>query len=139
MNPPPTAITSIGNPVEHIGNLIRHWVFYDTKISDLNKQIGSARSTRNTYETEILQKLRENKIINPVIQTAGGRLIVSDDKHTTPLTFTNIESLLHKYYARKPGAQDETNDILKFIKANRETTITQCLKRQGAPRTRNTT
>jgi hypothetical protein len=75
--------------------------------------------------------------MNPVIQIGGGgRLIVSEDKHTTPLTFTNIESLLHQYYAKKPGTRDETADIIKFIKEKRETTTTPCLKRQGAARSR---
>ena len=122
---------------EQIGNLIRHWVFYDTKIADLNKQIKSARDSRNAYEAQALQMMSAMSLKNPVIQIGGGgRLIVSEDKHTAPLTFTNIESLLHQYYATKPGARDETGEIIKFIKAHRETTVSPCLKRQGVPRTR---
>jgi len=124
-------------PTEQIGNLIRHWVFYDTKITDLNKQVKSARDSRNAYEAQTLQMMSAMSLKNPVIQIGGGgRLIVSEDKHTAPLTFTTIESLLHDYYAKKPGARDETADIIKFIKANREVTVSPCLKRQGVPRTR---
>jgi hypothetical protein len=124
-------------PAEQIGNLIRHWVFYDTKIADLNKQVKSARDSRNAYEAQALQMMSAMSLKNPVIQIGGGgRLIISEDKHTAPLTFTNIESLLHDYYAKKPGARDETADIIKFIKANREVTTSPCLKRQGVPRTR---
>lgn len=122
--------------VEQIGNLIRHWVHYDTNIATLNKQLKTARDMRTNYETQILQKLKETHVMNPVIQIGSGRLIVSEDKHSAPLTFTNIETLLNQYYAKKPGARNETPDIIKFIKENREVTSTPCLKRQGAPRSR---
>jgi hypothetical protein len=124
-------------PTEQIGNLIRHWVFYDNKIAELNKQVKSARESRNAYEAQTLQMISAMSLKNPVIQIGGGgRLLVSEDKHTAPLTFTTIEALLHDYYAKKPGSRDETADIIKFIKANRETTVSPCLKRQGVPRTR---
>jgi hypothetical protein len=122
---------------EQIGNLIRHWVFYDTKLAELNKQIKSLRESRNAYEAQALQMITTMNLKNPVIQIGGGRrLIVSEDKHSAPLTFTNIESLLHQYYAAKPGARDETTDIIKFIKEKRETTTTPCLRRQGVARSR---
>ena len=130
MTPPPS-----GN-VQEIGNLIRHWVHYDNSIAELNKQVKKTRDLRNGYEGQILQKLRSTNMVNPVIQIGGGRLVISEDKHSTPLTFTNLESMLHQYYAKNPGARDETLDIIKFIKTNREIIVTPCLKRQGAPRTR---
>ena len=80
--------------------------------------------------------LRSNNMSNPVIQIGDGRLIVSEDKYHSPLTFTSLESLLHQYYAKKPGAKDETADIIKFVKSNRDTTLSTCLKRQGAARSR---
>jgi hypothetical protein len=129
MNTPPDS-------VEQIGNLIRYWVHYDSTIGALNKQIGAARVKRNEYESQILQKLKETHATNPVIQIGGGRLIISEDKQSAPLTFTNLETLLQQYYAKKPGARNETADIIKFIKENRVVTTTPCLKRQGAPRSR---
>ena len=123
---------------QQIGNIIRHWVHYDNTIAELNKQVKTARDARNNYEAQALQMIRALNMTSPVIQIGGGRLIVSEDKHSTPLSFTNLEGLLHRYYATKPGARDETGDILKFIKANRETTVTPCLKRQGAGRSRDT-
>lgn len=136
MNSPPTDMTG-GTPVEQIGNLIRYWVHYDNKLAELNKELKTLRATRNKYEADILQKLRDNNIMNPVIQTGAGRLIIGEDKHSAPLTFANIETLLHKYYTKKQG-RDETADIIKFIKENRETTVTPYLKRQGAPKSRGT-
>ena len=129
----PTTLTA----TEQIGNLIRHWVYYDTKLAELNKQVKSMRDSRNAYEAQALQMIHAMSLKNPVIQIGGGgRLIVSEDKHSAPLSFTNLESLLHSYYASKPGSRDETDQIIKYIKANRETTVTPCLKRQGAARSR---
>jgi len=124
------------SPTQQIGNLVRHWVHYDNAIAELNKQVKAARDARNNYEAQVLQMLKASNMTNPVIQIGSGRLIVSEDKHHAPLSFTSLESMLNQYYAKKPGARDETADILKFIKTNRETTLTSCLKRQGVPRTR---
>ena len=120
------------SPVQQIGNLVRYWVHYDNTITTLNKQTKAARDMRTTYETQILDSLKTSNIVDPVIQIGDGRLIVSADKHTAPLTFTSLDSLLHQYYGKKPGSKDETADILKFIKENRETTVTPCLKRQAS-------
>lgn len=132
--PPPSTLQTGG--VQQIGNLIRHWVHYDNNLSELNKEIKTIRDTRNNYEAQVLQMLRVMNMTNPVIQISGGRLIIGEDKHTAPLTFTNLESLLHQYYAKKPGSRDETSEIIKFVKANRETTATPCLKRQGDAKSR---
>jgi hypothetical protein len=128
--------TGGGDIVQQIGNLIRYWVHYDNTLSELNKKVKSTRDTRNNYETQILEMLKKTNLAQPVIQIGGSRLIISEDKHSSPLTFTNLDSLLHQYYATKPGARDETSDIIKFIKANRDVVITPCLKRQGPPRSR---
>jgi hypothetical protein len=126
-----TSLTGGGDIIQQIGNLIRYWVNYDNTLIQLNKQVKKTRETRNAYETQILQMFRTANMTNPIIQIGGGRLVISEDKHTAPLTFTNLESLLHQYYASKPGTRDETGDIIKFIKTNRETTVNTCLKRQN--------
>jgi hypothetical protein len=132
MNAPPPATT----PIQQIGNLIRHWVHYDDTIVELNKQVKSARDNRKSYEANILQMLKTTNMTNPVIQIGGGRIILGEDKQQEPLNYTNLPLLLQQYYAKKPGARDETEDIMKFIKANREIRATPCLKRQGAQRSR---
>lgn len=137
MNTPPVPPPAGGGTlIQQIGNLVRHWVHYDDTIVELNKQVKSARDTRKSYEANILQMLKTTNITNPVIQIVGGRIILGEDKQQEPLNYTNLPSLLHQYYAKKPGARDETEDIMKFIKANRETRATPCLKRQGAQRSR---
>jgi hypothetical protein len=76
------------------------------------------------------------KMTRPVIQIAGGRLLVGEDKSQQPLSFTMLETMLDKYYAAKPGARPETKEILKYIRENRTSQVTPCLKRHMTQRTR---
>ena len=128
--------TPIPTLTQQIGNLIRYWVHYDNTLARLNKEVKDTRDKRNNYEGQVLQMIRQANMTNPVIQIGGGRVTIGEDKHQTPLSFTAIESMLHQYYAKKPGARDETADIIKFIRSNRESHMTPCLKRQGAARSR---
>jgi hypothetical protein len=113
---------------------VRYWVHYDTNLQALNKQVKATRDARNAYETQILQGLRTaNMGANPVIQIAGGRILVSEERYQQPLSIRAIEEFLHQYYRQKPGARDETADILKFIKAQRKVEMTPCLRRQMTP------
>jgi len=67
---------------------------------------------------------------NAIIQISGGRITVHEEKHAQALTLQRLESLLHDYFGKKaPGSDDETADILAFIKANRGATIETRLKK----------
>jgi hypothetical protein len=123
MSIPPTAM-------EELGNSIRHWVHYDTMLATLNKQAKNVRDLRQVYEEQTLQKLKAANAENAIIQIAGGRVIVSEEKYTQPLSFKNLEIMLHQYYRQKHGAPDETTAILQFIRSQRQTQVSKCLKRQ---------
>jgi hypothetical protein len=67
---------------------------------------------------------------NAIIQIAGGRLTVHEEKHANPLTLQRLEELLHGYFQqRPPGSDDETSAIMSYIKANRGATIETKLKK----------
>ena len=57
-------------------------------------------------------------LFRSIIQIVGGKLKVVEEKHSTPLSYKNLEESLHNYYFQKKKI-DETNDIIKFIKSNR--------------------
>jgi hypothetical protein len=119
--------------MQDLGNIIRQWVHFDTLVANFNKQVHNARQFRDKIEKEILQKLKGSNYEKAVIQIAGGRIIVSDEKHTQPLTFKTLEELLHEYYRQRPVQhqnKDETADILKFIKTHRSFETYYKLKRQ---------
>jgi hypothetical protein len=116
--------------LQTLGSLVRNWVHYDTLIGNINKQVLATRRERETYEKQILQLLKTYKYEKAVIQISGGKLMVHNEKHSQPLTFSSLESLLHDYYKhKKPGAQDETAAIVKFIKENRSIETGLKLKR----------
>jgi hypothetical protein len=121
---------------EMIGKLIRYWVHYDNKIAELNKEIRGIRETKQVYEQEVLQALAKSPLVNPVIQIGDGRIVVGQDKSQQPLSYTMIETTLNKYYAMKPGSKNETKDILKFLREQRTTEMTPCLRRITNPTSR---
>ena len=115
-----------------LGNQVRHWVHFDNLLIDLNKQIQHTRTTRQTYENTIIQTLKNTNHEKAVLQIAGGRILLVEEKTTKPLTFTSLELMLNEYYRQRgsPG-RDETQDILKFIKGHRFVEVTAKLKRQA--------
>jgi hypothetical protein len=115
--------------LETVGNLVRHWVHSDNAISEANKKLKEMRDTKEMYEQQILQLLKASSLKQPVIQIAGGRILVSEDKTSQPLSFTMLEGMLNNYYASRPGSRPETKEILKYIRENRTSQISPCLKR----------
>jgi|UniRef100_A0A6C0JVA8 hypothetical protein len=115
--------------MEDLGKLVRHWVHFDTLISNFNKQIQAARKERDAYENTILVKLRQANYEKAIIQIDGGRLTVNEEKHHQALTFKSLEELLHLYYRANTGRKDETAEIIKFIRENRTFEITKALKK----------
>ena len=106
--------------LQSLGNLVRSWVHYDTLTANFNKQAQNTRRERDVYEEQILKTLKTSNYEKAVIQISGGKLLVQDEKHSQPLTFTSLKELLHEYYLHKrPGGADETDAVLKFIKENR--------------------
>ncbi len=97
----------------------------------MNKQVKQVRDARNNYEAQILQAFRAANLANPVVQIGGGRLTVAEERHTQALSLKSLEGLLHQYYRQRPGARDETPDILKFIRAQRSVDSRQILRRSS--------
>jgi hypothetical protein len=115
-----------------LGDLIRYWAHYDMMLAGLNKKIRDVRDLRAKYETQVLERLRIHKAENAIIQIVGGRISVSEDKYVQPLSFKSLESMLHQYYIKK-GRTDETNEIVAFIRGQRQTDVSKCLKRHMTP------
>lgn len=126
-------MTSITTPlnVDELGDQVRHWVHFDNLLLNLNKQVQDTRHKRQAYETTILNTLKGTQYEKSVIQIAGGRLLIAEERHNKPLTFGSLELMLHEYYRQNgsPG-NDETKEIIKFIKGHRSLEITKRLKRQ---------
>jgi hypothetical protein len=115
---------------QSLGVMVRSWVHFDNLAATFSRQAQQARSARARWEEQILGILRANKMTNSIIQITGGRLTVAEEKHSQPLTLQRLESLLHEYYSKKPaGSDDETMDIMNYIKQNRGHTLETRLKK----------
>ncbi len=118
-------VTTTGLP-----ELIRSWVHYDNLAATHSRLAQQARTARSLWEKQVLDYLKLNNLMNATIQITNGRLTVQQEKHAQPLTMQRLESLLHEYYNTKPpGSDDETSDILEFIRKNRTHTVETKLKK----------
>ena len=116
--------------MSELGSLVRYWVHYDTALTAANRQAQQARLSKEQYETKILDLLAAARYENAVIQIAGGRLQVNEERKTQSLTFKSLEEMLHEYFRQRPGPfQDETDSILKFIKGHRQVEHVKRLKK----------
>lgn len=110
--------------------MIRSWVHYDNLAATHNRLAQQARTARSLWEKQVIEYMRTNNLMNATIQITNGRLTVHEEKHAQPLTVQRLESLLHEYFNTKPmGSDDETADILEFIKKNRVHVIETKLKK----------
>ena len=117
-----------------LGSLVRHWVHFDGQVSQLNRQAAAARASRDQYEQRILDTLKQARYDTAVIQIAGGRITVAEEKKSQTLTFKSLEDMLHEYFRQRPGPyQDETAAILKFVKGHRQVESVRRLRKIMAP------
>ena len=118
---------------QSLAEMIRSWVHFDNLSATFTRQAQQARTARARWETQIIEYLRQTNMANAIIQIAGGKLSIAEEKHTNPLTITRIEELLHEYYERSGRkAADETTDIIKFLKSERGSNVSKKLKKQTA-------
>jgi hypothetical protein len=125
ITPPQAPVNS-----QEIGFLVRNWVHYDNLATGLYRQTINARKVRDEFETKILDSLRASNMENAIIQIAGGRLLVQQERHNQPLTLTRIEEILHTYYTSR-NMPDDTGNIMKFMKKQRGFEVVKKLRKQS--------
>ena len=109
---------------------VRHFVHYDSLTKSLQQQTTNARQVKDQYEDKIVGALHDHNMNNATTQIANGRLQLLSEKHPAPLNFQTLQSLLNDYFKAKGGAYpNETENIMKYIRANRKNVMTERLKR----------
>ena len=129
MNQPPATPNT-----QELAHYVRNYVHYDNLATGLYRQTVNARKVREEYEDKILSNLRVHNMENAVIQIAGGRLVVHEERHNQPITLSRMEELLHAYFLSK-NIPDDTQDIMRFIKKQRGYETVKRLKKQTGPAT----
>ena len=113
-----------------IGTAVRYFLHYSNLASSFYKQYGSAKKVKDDYEKQIINTLRQSGMEKATIQINGGQITVVDKREPNQLSLTKIEELLHGYFRQK-GGQDQSLDIMTFIRSNRGYTMNKYLKQTG--------
>jgi hypothetical protein len=117
-----------------LAELVRSWVHFDNLAATFNRQTQQARSARFRYEEQIMEFLRSNRMTNAIIQIAGGRLTMHEEKHAQPLTLQRLESILNEFYMKKNNnshvaALEDVKEVMAYIKENRGHTLETKLRK----------
>ena len=131
-----TAIAAASAPMntQELAFWVRNWVHYDNLATGLYRQTSNARKVRDEFEEKILATLRSTNMENAIIQIAGGRLNVHEERHNQPMTLGRLEEMLHAYYLSR-SAPDDTQNIMNFIQKQRGSEVVKKLKKQTGPAT----
>ena len=104
---------------------IKRWVELDNKIKESAEEVRDIRTEKSVIHDEILEIVEEKQLGKATVNISDGKLRFVDTKHTTPLTLTYVEKCLGELITNKTQVQQ----IMTYIKKNRETKITTEIKR----------
>lgn len=104
---------------------IKRWVELDNKIKLTSEEVRDIRTEKSVINDEILEIVEEKQLSKATVNISDGKLKFVQLKHTAPLTLTYIEKCLSDLITN--GKQVE--QIMTYIKKNRETKTTMDIKR----------
>lgn len=105
---------------------IKKWVDYDNRIDAYNSKIKSLKDEKLTLTNKITTHMEANKMNNTIINITGGKIKLTEQSISTPLSYKFLEDSLNKYFNQDP---DKVGDIIDFLKQNRSTRKNVVLKR----------
>jgi len=103
---------------------VKNWVILDQKIQMINEKTKQIRELKSTITTDICDYMKRNNITSN-IGISNGELRMYDKKDYKPLTFTYVEKCLNEIIKDKTHVEY----IIKYLKDNREITVSQDIKR----------
>jgi hypothetical protein len=104
---------------------IKRWVELDNQIKSSADEVRDIRTEKAVIGDEILDIVEEKKLDKATVNISDGKLRFVAAKHTAPLTLTYVEKCLSELITN--GKQVE--QIMSYIKKNRETKTTMEIKR----------
>ena len=104
---------------------IKRWVELDNRIKESNDIFKDIRTEKSVIHDEIIELVEEKQLGKVTVNISDGKLKFVSSKHTAPLTLTYIEKCLTELITN--GKQVE--QIMAYIKKNRETKISTDIKR----------
>ena len=111
--------------MERFQNNIQKWVELDNKVKNLNEEIRAYRNQKNELADDIFAVVEINNLKKAVIEISDGSLKFNTVKNTPPLTL----KFIHKCLSECIDNTDTVDNLLKYIKSQRESKYVQQIKR----------
>jgi hypothetical protein len=105
-------------------NNIKEWVAADNDLRILNGHVKELRDKRNSINEDIIRYIETNQLNTSTIQLSDGSIKFATQKIYAPLTYTFLQDALIKILP-----ENEVKNIIEYIKQNRVTTPSTCIKR----------
>lgn len=125
MNPTSIMTAASHTQTQTLEAKIKRWVELDNQIKTSADEVRDIRTEKAVIGDEILDIVEEKKLDKATVNISDGKLRFVAAKHTAPLTLTYVEKCLSELITN--GKQVE--QIMSYIKKNRETKTTMEIKR----------
>ena len=122
---PTSIMTATHTTPPTLESKIKRWVELDNKIKESSEEVRDIRTEKSIINDEILEIVEEKQLGKATVNISDGKLRFVAAKHTTPLTLTYIEKCLGELITNSK----QVEQIMTYIKKNRETKITTEIKR----------
>ena len=122
---PTSIMTAIHATPPTLESKIKRWVELDNKIKESSEEVRDIRTEKSIINEEILEIVEEKHLGKATVNISDGKLKFVSAKHTAPLTLTYIEKCLGDLITNAK----QVEQIMTYIKKNRETKITTEIKR----------
>lgn len=105
---------------------IKSWVENDNKINLLTQKIKDLRDEKTSLHNKIISYIQSNNLDKTTINITGGKIKLSEQVTSTPLTYKYLEEGLKKYF---DNDNNKVEDIINYLKTNRKSSKNVFLKR----------
>jgi hypothetical protein len=106
-------------------NNIKTYITLDDNIQELNEKIKKLKNEKNILHNEILNYIQNNNLENVTIKIKNGKINFTTYKQPQFLTYKYLRDCFDTFFKDK----NISNNLINFIKNNREIKYTKELKR----------
>jgi len=112
-------------PTKELVEQVQRWVALDAQLKKINEKTKEYREMKSRIGTSIMTYMKTNRLENTKIDISDGQIRLAEKRDYSPLTFTYIETSLHKIIPN----QEHVEYIIQYLKDNREVKVSSELKR----------
>ena len=105
---------------------IKSWVENDNKINLLTQKMRELRDEKTSLHNKIISYIQNNNLDKTTINITGGKIKLSEQVVSTPLTYKYLEESLKTYFNNDTS---KVESIINYLKTNRKSNRNFFLKR----------